>query len=91
MTLEQWEEASEEERDAEYERCKDPAYFYNTYWKREGMPEYSKEDFDRMKEEALIRITTFKPRTYYNPLTYPLTYEDAIPTAHKRRPRKRKG
>lgn len=32
MTHQEWENASEDERNAEYERCKDPVYFYNTYW-----------------------------------------------------------
>lgn len=32
MTQQEWEAASGEERNAQYERCKDPVYFYNTYW-----------------------------------------------------------
>jgi len=49
MTQQEWENASEEERAAEYERCKDNAYFYNTYFKRPNDPVLTKDDFDNLQ------------------------------------------
>lgn len=36
MTKEEWESATEEERNAEIEKCKDPVYFYNNYFMVDG-------------------------------------------------------
>lgn len=49
MTQQEWENASEEERTAEYERCKDMAYMYNTYFKRPNDPVLTKDDFDNVQ------------------------------------------
>jgi len=52
-----------EEITAEIEKCqKDPVYCYNTYFRRPGQPEMTKEKYN----EALItlRVVSFKPRTY---------------------------
>jgi len=32
MTQQEWDNATDEERADEYERCKNPVYFYNNYW-----------------------------------------------------------
>lgn len=50
-----------EEITAEIEKCrKDPVYCYNTYLRRPGQPEMTKEKYN----ESLInlRIMSFKPR-----------------------------
>mgnify|MGYP000747598487 CR=1 FL=1 len=69
MTQKEFELATEEERNVEFERCKDPLYFYNTYWRKEGMPEYSKEDFERMQQEAMQQRIRVKSRHFKNPFT----------------------
>ena len=74
MTQEEYEQASPEERAAEFERCKDEAYFYNTYWKKEGMPEYSKEDFDRLKELAMLQR-----KRYINPYEWTKRVHPLLP------------
>ncbi len=56
MTEEQWNRASEEEKNAEFDRCKDPVYVYNTYWR---MPDGSKpnpithEQYEQMRQASL--------------------------------------
>lgn len=37
MTQQEWENATEQEREEEFERCKKPVYFYNTYWLNNGV------------------------------------------------------
>jgi hypothetical protein len=53
MTQEEFEKATPEEWVAEVERCKDPYYFYHTYWQNaDGTPvkQYSREDWDSIME-----------------------------------------
>lgn len=79
MTQKEWELASDEERSAEMERCKDEAYFYNTYWRKEGMPEYSKEEFDRMRRAAINkRFATRNPEQWIH-RTYAVLPEFCYP------------
>lgn len=55
MTETEWNAANNEERAAEFEKCKDPVYVYNTYW---HMPDGSKpkpitrEQYDLMVAES---------------------------------------
>lgn len=72
MTQQEWENASDEERIAEYERCKDPVYFYNTYWcKPDGTkPEpITREQWDIIQLNANeMRYKRRTPRRIY-PMT----------------------
>lgn len=55
MTQQEWENASEEERTAEYERCKDMYYMYNTYFKRPNDTVLTKEYFDNVQGFTVLR------------------------------------
>lgn len=57
MTQQEWENASDEERQAEHERCKDPVYFYNTYWIK---PDGSKPDPITKEQWSIIEINANK-------------------------------
>ena len=59
MTEEQWNKSTEEEKTAEYERCKDPLYVYNTYWQVNSKPvkPMTREEWD-------ARITILSWRSY---------------------------
>src|ERR1700761_7864789 len=48
MTQQEWDNATEEERTAEFERCKDARYVYNNYWLRPGQKQISQEDWESM-------------------------------------------
>lgn len=79
MTQEDWENASDEERNNEIERCKDPVYFYNNYWRKVGMPEYSKEDFERMQQEAMRQRMRVKSRHLQSPFTIKESFDRYLP------------
>ena len=53
MTQQEWENTTPEQRKQEWERCQNNEYFYNTYCKKEGDPEYSQETFNAYLERAL--------------------------------------
>lgn len=65
MTQQEWDLATEEERLAEMERCrKDSHYFYITYYWKEGMKTYTKEDWDKIQGFIVTsnrRIRRFNP------------------------------
>jgi hypothetical protein len=79
MTQEDWKNASDEERNDEIERCKDPVYFYNNYWRMVGMPEYSKEYFERMQQEAIQQRMRVNPRRFQNPSTIKESFNRYLP------------
>lgn len=64
MTQEEWDKATEEERDAEFECCKNPFYVYNTYYVMpDGSkpPPISQEDWDaRTKEYEEMQFNRFR-------------------------------
>lgn len=77
MTLKEYEQASPEERAAEFERCKDEAYFYNTYWKKEGMPEYSRDVFQIiLKRSYLERLSYTEREIWFGKRVYPMLPDD---------------
>ena len=59
----------------EIEKCKNSfEYFYNSYCKRDGMPEYSEEayqDYLKMVEESRYKVG--RTRIGYDLRMYPLT------------------
>jgi hypothetical protein len=59
-TDETWAAASEEEKLAEFERCQNPVYVYNTYFKAADMAPITESVFVEMM--AIGRLRTFKPR-----------------------------
>lgn len=70
MTQQEWENASKEERTAEYERCKDMTYMYNTYFKRPNDPVLTKEDFDNVQGFTMLRARNNRP---FNPYHIPIS------------------
>lgn len=71
MTQQEWEAATIEQRAEEYERCKDPVYFYNTYCMRsDGIkpPPITKEQWDaHMKFADDYQVHRFGRRRYSQP------------------------
>jgi hypothetical protein len=85
----EYNQASEEEREAEYERCKDPLYLYNNYWQIDGKPvtPMTREEWDARKDYfELIRQRRVPARSleYYTDQAikairkFPLTPNEAI-------------
>ncbi len=78
MTQEEFDKATPEEWAAEVERCKDPVYFYNTYWKLpngESPQALTAEQWEYINARLSEREPKYKRR---NPRrTYPLTIEEA--------------
>ena len=69
MTQEEWENATDEQRGEEYERCKDPVYFYNTYWvdNNGNKPRaITKEDWDYLLEMSRETISHRRYNRIYN-------------------------
>lgn len=78
MTQEEFDKATPEEWAAEVERCKDPVYFYNTYWVRpDGAKpkQITKEEWEGLMEAA--NKERYKRRTPR--LNYPLLPNDCFP------------
>lgn len=73
MTQEEWENATEEERNAEYVRCIDPVYVYNTYWVNAdgSKPDpMTQEKWNQLQEMAEnYNRSRFRRRNYPKPLT----------------------
>lgn len=77
MTQEEFEKATPEEWAAEVERCKDPVYFYNTYWvKPDGTKpkQITKQEWEGLMEAA--NNERYKRRTPR--LNYPLLSDDCF-------------
>lgn len=74
MTEQEWHQATDEEKYAEYKRCQDPVYFYNTYFKTaEGKtpPLMTKERWEEigkqieyLRERQQIRWREITPSAY---------------------------
>lgn len=64
MTEQEWLSATDEERNAEFEKCKDPIYFYNTYYQSaDGTkpPPITKEKWDEtMNQIEYLKNLRFK-------------------------------
>jgi hypothetical protein len=63
MTQAEFEKATPEELAVEVERCKDPYYFYHTYWQNaDGTPikQYNREDWD-----SLMSLLQHQPLTRF--------------------------
>lgn len=67
MTQQEWDSASDEERNAEIAKCYDePWYYYNTYFKRPGDREYSKEDWQNI--QGFIQTGGRRIRRKFDPI-----------------------
>lgn len=68
MTEQEWHKATDEEKHAEYVRCQDPVYFYNTYFKTSDgktPPLMTKERWDEIgKQIEYLRYAQFKRLRY---------------------------
>lgn len=59
-TTESFLAATDQEKGEEMERCRNPVYVYNTYFKTPEMPEMTEDQFIEMI--AIGRLNSFKPR-----------------------------
>lgn len=55
MTQQEWDNATEEERNAELSKCHDePWYYYNTYYKPKEAPEITKEEWNNILGYSIV-------------------------------------
>lgn len=76
MTQQEWENATEAERTEEYERCKDPVYMYNTYWRNGDGTKVSpitKEQWDELN----VYANNYRKNRYVRRPIQPLLAEDS--------------
>ena len=70
MTKKDWDKLSEEEQLEIMQKCKDdPAYFYNNFFRKEGMPEVTREEMEQMRTMAEAPIILKGRRNRLYPLT----------------------
>lgn len=62
MTQQEWENATDEEKEAELNKCSNPIYVYNTYYKRPDMQELTFDQYVEMI--AYSRLSFLKLKHY---------------------------
>ena len=79
MKTEEFNKLSKEGQQEEIERCQSFEYFYNNYYKRDGMPNFSQKVWDEYVE-TVNKQRFNRIKLGNNSCFYPFTTEEAFKT-----------